>query len=126
MHINKSIDYQQERKFVSKLFFAVLTGKLSVREALAKFPKDCEDTTVIASWYALCHLEADEDIRLRDKMYREEQDDYIQYIAFTLEKGEALPSNIINEYKPFYSEALTPHSKSFKGIIKTFKKFLSC
>lgn len=126
MRCKKGIDYSQERKFVSKLFFAVLTGKLSVREALTKFPKDCEDTTVIASWYALCHLEADEDIRLRDKMYREEQDDYIQYIAFTLEKGEALPSNIINEYKPFYSEALTPHSKTLKGAVKILKKFLSC
>ena len=62
MRKNNSIkDYSEQRKFVSKLYIAVLTHRLSVREALTKFPQDCEDSTITAAWYALCHYEADEE-----------------------------------------------------------------
>ena len=117
-------DYKEIRKKVSKLFIAVLTKRLPVRDALARFPRDCEDKTIIAAWHALCHLEADEELRLKDKMYCEEQDEYIEYIAFTLEKGEALPSNIVDSYSPYYTEALIPAGKSVKGILNKLKKFL--
>ena len=83
MYEHKSIDYSEIRKKVSRLFFGVLTKKLPVREALVRFPKDCEDKTIIASWHALCHLEADEDIRKKDLMYKQEQDEYIEFIAYT-------------------------------------------
>ncbi len=117
-------DYSETRKKVSKLFIAVLTKRLPIRDALARFPRDCEDKTIIAAWHALCHLEADEDIRLKDEMYRKEQDEYIEYISFTLSKGEALPTNIVNSYLPYYNEALIPAEKSFKGVFKKLKKFL--
>lgn len=126
MFERKSINYRGLRKKVSKLFFAVLTHKIPVRDALACFPKDCEDKTLIAAWHALCHLEADQELRLRDKMYANEQDEYIEYIAFTLEKGEALPENIINSYTPYHNEALVSPSKSLKGIINKLKRFLCC
>lgn len=126
MFERKSINYKELRKKVSKLFFAVLTHKVPVRDALARFPKDCEDKTLIAAWHALCHLEADQELRLRDKMYANEQDEYIEYIAFTLEKGEALPENIINSYAPYHNEALVSPSKSLKGIINKLKRFLCC
>jgi hypothetical protein len=112
------------RKKVSKLYFGVLTRKLSVREALVRFPKECEDNTIIASWHALCHLEADEDLRKKDKMYKEEQDKYIEFIAFTLQKGEALPENIVNSYLPYHSNALTPETNTLKGILYQLKKFI--
>ena len=79
MHKSENIDYSQLRKRVSRLFVGVLTKRISVQEALAKFPKDCDDKTIIASWHALCHLEADEDIRLKDPLYAEEQDKYIKF-----------------------------------------------
>lgn len=126
MHKSVSTDYSEQRKKVSKLFIAVLTQRLNVRDALAKFPKDCEDKTIIAAWHALCHLEADEDIRKKDEMYQKEQDEYIEFIAFTLQKGEELPSNIINSYLPYHNEALVSPSKSLKGIINKLKKFLCC
>ena len=126
MHNNESINYSAVRKSVAKLYFGVLTEKISVREALVRFPKDCEDKTIIASWHALCHLEADEDLRKKDKEYAEEQDDYIEFIANTLQKGQELPENIIEEYAPYYTEALTPCTKTFKGIIQEFKRFLNC
>ena len=127
MHNNNGIDYTEIRKKVSKLFIAVLTKRLPVREALIKFPKECQDKTIIASWHALCHLEADEELRMKDNLYRQEQDEYIEFISFTLSKGEELPQNIINAYEPYYSEALTPlTNKNSKGIWQQLKRFLCC
>lgn len=127
MHPKESVDYTKQRQKVAKLYYGVLTKRLPVREALIRFPKDCEDKTVIASWHALCHLEADEDIRKRDALYKQEQDNYIEFIAHILQKGEALPENIINSYIPYHDEALTPKSnKNIKGIISQLKKFISC
>ena len=121
---HESIDYSSLRKKVSQLYIAVLTKRISVREALNAFPQDCDDKTIIAAWHALCHLEADEDIRARDAMYKKEQDDYIDYIAFTLDKGEELPENIVNAYLPYHDNALNANSTKLKGIIKNIKKFL--
>ncbi len=124
--MHDGLNYSKIRKQVSTLFFGVLTKKVSVREALVSFPKDCEDKTVIAAWHALCHLEADEDLRKKDPEYATEQDNYIEFIANTLKTGEELPSNIINSYLPYHSEALTPCTNTFKGVIYKFKKFLNC
>ena len=126
MHKSENIDYTQLRKRVSRLFIGVLTKRISVQEALSKFPKDCEDKTIIASWHALCHLEADEDIRRKDIEYKREQDEYIEFIMFTLQKGEDLPKNIINSYIPYHKESLIPSSNNVKGILKTIKRFLCC
>ena len=127
MFKHESIDYSEIRKKVSKLFWGVLTKRLPIREALVLFPKDCDDGTIIASWHALCHLEADEDIRKKDIMYKQEQDEYIEFIAHTLEKGGALPENIIKSYIPYHSEALIPiQNNSFRGIMNQLKKFLCC
>lgn len=121
----ESINYKELRKQVSSLYIGVLTKKLTVREALNAFPQDCEDKTIIAAWHALCHLEADEDLRAKDELYKKEQDDYIDYIAYTLDKGEELPENIVNSYIPFHENALTANSTTIKGIIQNMKKFLS-
>ncbi len=127
MHNNDSVDYSKIRKKVANLFIGVLTKRLPVREALLRFPKNCEDKTIIASWHALCHLEADEELRRKDELYRKEQDDYIEFISYTLSKGEELPINIINEYSPYYKEALTPlTNKNSKGIWQQLKRFLCC
>ena len=126
MHNNQSIDYTELRKSTANLFFGVLTNKISVREALLNFPKDCEDKTLITAWHALCYLEADEDLRKRDSAYKKEQDEYIEFIAFTLRDGNSLPENIINEYIPYNKEPLTPCTNTVKGVIYKFKKFLNC
>lgn len=126
MRRSECINYKEARKKVSKLFFAVLVKKLPVRDALALFPKDCNDMTLIASWHALCHLEADEDIRIKDSLYAEEQDKYIKFIAYTLQKGDELPQNIINSYIPYHDAALIPNSNRLNGIIQQLKKFLCC
>lgn len=126
MHKHESVNYTEDRKYVSRLYIAVLTEKISVREALMKFPKNSEDKSIEAAWHALCHLEADEELRKKDLMYKEEQDEYIEFIAFTLDKGQELPENIIESYKPYHEDALIPPNTSIKGIIREFKKFLCC
>ena len=65
----------EDRVFVSKLLRAVRIGTCSVREALLQFPKDTTDDSLVAVYHALIHYEADEDLRLRDALYKEEQDD---------------------------------------------------
>lgn len=122
----RSVDYTQHRKCVANIFMGVLTKNIPIRDALANFPKDCEDPTIIAAWHALCHLEADEDLRAKDSMYKEEQDNYIEYIAHTLRKGEELPENIIKSYFPYHETSLIPNSNKMHGIIQTLKKFLCC
>ena len=98
---------------------------MPVREALKSFPQDCEDKTIIASWHALCHLEADEELRTKDRLYMDEQDDYLEYIAKTLQKGEELPYNIIKEYSPYYGDALTANSNTLHGFFARLMKFLN-
>lgn len=119
------IDYTLHRKTVADLIFKVLTEKLLVREALLKFPEDIHDESIQTAWHALCYVEADEDLRRRDINYMHEQNDYLEMIAFTLQKGESLPANIINSYKKYHTEALIPHSKKIEGIIDKITRLLN-
>jgi len=121
MHIEEGND----RQFVAGLLKLVRLGQLSVREAMLKYPKDTKDESLIASYHALIHYEADEDIRARDILFREEQDDYLEFIYTTLEKGEDLPQNIIDSYKEFYESAPILHEKNVKGFWKSFWKNLN-
>ena len=113
------------RKKVAELIRSVLTGKLCVREAINQFPHNSEDESIQASYHALVHFEADEDLRCRDILYKEEQDSYLIMLAETLDKGEDLPFNIINSYKEFYKSANIPNSSDWKGKLKSFFKMLN-
>ena len=104
---------------------SALCGSLSVREALLRFPKDVDDKSIISAWHALSHYEADEDLRRRDELYKEEQDDYIEFISYILDKGEDLPDNIIRSYGHYYKDANIPHTKDTKGFLESFFRFLN-
>ena len=118
-------DYVQERKYIASLIFDVVTGKSIVREALLKFPKDLNDPSSIAAYHALIHLEADEDIRNKDGLYKQEQDDYIISIAEIFQKGEELPFNVIKEYSDFYDWAPSQFSNTKKGIWEKLKRVIN-
>ncbi len=115
----------EDRVKVAELVRKVRIGDMCVREALLQFPPDSEDSSIKAAYHALVHYEADEDLRLRDTLYREEQDDYIEFISFTLEKGDSLPDNIIKSYDRYYKSAPIPHAKNAKGFWKGFLRFLN-
>jgi len=115
----------EERKKVAELIRFVLIGKLCVREAINQFPHSNEDESIQAAYHALIHFEADEDLRRRDALYKEEQDNYLMMIAEILDKGEDLPFNIINSYKEFYKSANIPNGRDWKGKLKSFFKMLN-
>lgn len=113
------------RKEVSNLLFSVLSGEKTVLNAVSKFPKNKEDNSVAVCFHILMHLEADEDIRKRDNIYREEKDEFILNIAQILQKGEDIPLNIINEYNDFYDESLIYPEINKKTIIARLKKYIN-
>lgn len=113
------------RKKVAQLIREVLIGKVCVREAINQFPHDLEDESIQASFHALVHYEADEDLRKRDLLYKEEQDSYLMMLAEILDSGEDLPFNIINSYKEYYKSANIPQGNDFKGKLKSFFKMLN-
>jgi len=116
---------KQDREFTASLIRQVLTCQVSVREAVLQFPKDTEDTSIQTAYHALVHFEADEDLRNRDALYKEEQDDYLEFISHILERGEDLPENIIKSYSKYYETTSIPHEKNAKGFFKGFWKFLN-
>lgn len=118
-------NYKNDREYAAKLLRLVRIGELSVKQAMLKYPKDTKDDSLIAAYHALIHYEADEDLRAKDGLYKEEQDDYIEFLAYTLSSGADLPKNIIENYKNFYENAPILHEKSIKGFFKGFWKSLN-
>ena len=118
-------DIEEYRVFVSELIRKVLIGELSVRNAITLFPSGTKDKSIEAAFHALIHYEADEDIRRRDILYREEQDDYLTLVFQTLEQGKELPDNIIKNYEKYYKEANIPHAQNAAGTIKGFLRYLN-
>ena len=113
------MDDLNNRKFVGRLIYSVLTDRRNVREAIKLFP-DSQDVNIECAYHALVHYEADEDLRYRDFEYREEQDDYLEFIAQTLSEGKNLPRNIISDYENFYKGVAKPWTNGIKGFFKEF------
>lgn len=114
-----------DRQLVSRLIVLVLTKQIPVRQALLSFPKNTKDKSIIATYHALIHFEADEDLRKQDALYKEEQDEYLQFLADTLSKNRTLPQNIIKSYKDYYSDVALPKDKGIRNIIKKISQFLN-
>ena len=52
------------------------------------------------------------------------KDEYLEHIAYTLDKGDELAQNIIDSYIPYHEDALPPPNNSLRGIIHQLKRFL--
>ena len=113
-----------DRKFVGRLIYAVMTQRKTVREAISLFP-ETKDKNIECAYHALVHYEADEDLRYKDFEYREEQDDYLEFIAQTLVEGKDLPKNIIADYEEFYHGTARPWTSGLKGFVKEFLRFIN-
>lgn len=114
----------QNRKYTGRLVYAVLTERKSVREALILFP-DSKDKSIECAYHALVHFEADQDIRYKDFEYREEQNDYLEFIAETLCQGKSLPRNIIADYEPYYKGISHRWKNGLHGFLKEFLRFIN-
>mgnify|MGYP006915861413 FL=1 len=98
--------------------------KNPAREAILLFP-ETKDKSIECAYHALVHFEADEDLRYRDFDYREEQDDYLEFIAQTLAEGKSLPRNIIADYEPYYHGVSRRWENGTKGFWKEFLRFIN-
>ncbi len=112
------------RKFVGRLIFSVLTDRRNVREAIKLFP-DTQDKNIECAYHALVHYAADEELRYKNFEYREEQDDYLEFIAQTLTEGKELPRNIIADYDKYYKGIATKWVDGTKGFLKEFVRFIN-
>ncbi|MBQ3310646.1 hypothetical protein IJG72_01070 [bacterium] len=116
---------ESARKYVGDLIINVLTDRIVVREAIKLFPHDIKDESIKSAYHALIHREADEDLRYRDLLYKDEQDNYLEGLARILQKGQELPKNIIKNYNKYYREIEINHSGLFKIVMKKLCKFLN-
>ena len=107
------------RKYVGRLIFSVLTERRNVREAIKLFPES-KDVNIECAYHALVHYAADEEMRYIDIEYREAQDDYLEFLALTLSEGKYLPKNIIDEYKSYYKGVARGWENGLKGLWKEF------
>ena len=117
-------DRINNKKFVGRLVYSVLTERRCVRDALKLFP-DERDNNIECAYHALVHFEADEDLRYQDIEYREEQNDYLEFIAETLSAGKDLPRNIIADYEDYYKGTASVWKNGWKGFLKEFKRFIN-
>ena len=118
------MDDIKNRKYIGRLIYTVLAEQKSVREAIMLFPQS-SDKSIECAYHALIHYEADEDLRYRDFDYREEQNDYLEFIAETLSQGKSLPRNIIADYEPYYKGTARKWDNSLKGFWKEFLRFIN-
>ncbi len=118
-------DYTKDRQYVGNIIIAVMTERISVKRGLLLFPKGCQDPSIHAAWHALCHYEADEDIRAKDLEYNNQQIELLEMIAFAFKDGSPLPQNIIESYKPYYEEDPISYEDGLKGLIKRLLRFVN-
>ena len=121
----KRVDYVNDRKLVAALIMDVLVGKVTVREALLKFPKNCEDKAVSVAWHALVHYEADEEVEKLDSLYRDIQVDFLEGLHNILIQGHDLPENLIRGYNKYHSGVDTVNSSGREYFWHEMKKNLN-
>ncbi len=121
----QKVETEKQRQLVGNIIIAVLTERIPVRKALLLFPKGFTDPSIHAAWHALCHYEADEDIKVQDIEFNNQQVELLELIAFTFKDGNPLAQNIIDAYKPYYQDDPVSYENGIKGIIKKLFRFLN-
>lgn len=122
---NEEPDYTSQRQYVGNIIISVITERITVQRALTLFPKGCNDSSIRAAWHALCHYEADEDLKNKDIDFNNQQLELLEMIAFTFKDGEPLPQNIIEAYKPYYKDNPISYEKGLSGFLKKLFRFIS-
>lgn len=121
----QKVETEKQRQLVGNIIIAVLTERIPVRKALLLFPKGFTDPSIHAAWHALCHYEADEDIKVQDIEFNNQQVELLELIAFTFKDGNPLAQNIIDAYKPYYQDDPVSYENGINGIIKKLFRFLN-
>lgn len=122
---NKNKNYSTERKLVAQIIMDVLVEKISVREGLLKFPKNCQDECVSVAWHALLHFEADEDLSNADSVYKSVQIDFLEGLYHILIEGKGLPDNLIKGYNKYHKGVNTSQYSGREYFWHEMKKNIS-
>ncbi len=114
----------KNRLLVSDLITDVLCSKITIQEALSRFPTDKNDINLKCAFSALMYREADEDLRNTIEGYKELQDDLLATIAHILKENQKLPKNIIQRYNKYHKDDIIyKNQKSFlKEILQSLKR----
>jgi len=123
-----SIDKQQilkikARETTGNLLYSVIANTITPFEATKFFPKNVEDVSLKIAWHALIHYDADEEMRLENPEYAQEQIKYIEMLAKILVEGKELPENILQEYEELYIDTVLPKNYNWWGKVKAFFRF---
>ena len=113
----------KEREATGKILYSIISGVLTPFEATKYFPKNSEDISVKIAWHTLLHYDADEEIRLKDPEFAQEQLKYIETLAKILSDGNELPHNMLKDYEDLYIDTVMPKRYNFLGKIKAFFRF---
>lgn len=122
---SEKLKIYKNRLFVSDLIFDVLTDKITVLEALSRFPKDNNDINIKCAFDALTHREADEDMRQKISDYAIVQDDYLIDIANMLKENQRFPDEYIQNYIKYHNDTLISEEENFKSILKKIKRMIN-
>ena len=91
------------REATGNLLYSVIGNTITPFEATKFFPKNVDDISLKIAWHALIHYDADEEMRVENPEYAEEQIKYIEMLAKILVTGDELPENMLQEYEELYS-----------------------
>ena len=123
---SEQLKIYQNRLLVGDLIIKVVSGKISVSQALSAFPREKNDINLKCAFDALMHREADEDLRNKVAGYSEIQDEFLIDLAGILKENQKLPQNIIEQYQKYHSENLMGEwDKPLKSILKNFKRMIN-
>ncbi len=126
-----STDKKQEiikinaREATGSLFYSIISGVITPFEAIKYFPKNVEDISLKIAWHALLHYDADEEIRIKNPDYAQEQIIYMELLAKILSQGKALPQNMLEDYEKLYIDTVMPKRYDFWGTIKSLFRFIN-
>ena len=112
------------REAVGKLFYSMIEGVVPSRKVIDYFPRNVEDRSIKIAWHALLHYDSDEEMRINDALYAQEQIKYIEFLANILSKGEELPQNILDEYEELYKDTVLPKRYNWWGTLRSLFRFL--
>ncbi|MCR4880377.1 MAG: hypothetical protein K6A44_00265 [bacterium] len=112
------------REAVGKLFYSLIGGAVTSRDAIKYFPRNVEDTSIKIAWHALFHYDADEEMRQQDFEYAQEQIKYMEFLASILSGGGELPQNILDEYEELYKDTVLPKRYNWWGNLRSVMRFL--
>ena len=123
---SKHLKIFENRMFVADLIDQVLVGRISVLDALSRFPKEKNDINIKCAFDALMHREEDEELRKTMADYALIQDEFLSDLSTILKENQKLPKNIVDEYMKYHNEDLVGENLTFiKSVLKNFKRMIN-